>query len=116
MNFQEIKMKDLNTKIKDMNSHLDNDMIWRKEFDDMGLTVSRIKERLDDDMDIVTRNVREAKDRMGEMTVRFKMACDHTKDQMMRCTSNDNTTPLNKLDETAQFERSPYGEDILSLS
>ena len=35
-NFQEIKMKDLSAKIKNMNSHLDNDLIWRKEFDEMG--------------------------------------------------------------------------------
>jgi len=59
-----------------MRENIDKDLIWRKEFDDLSLTVMRIRERLDDDMDIVTRNVREAKDRMGEMTVRFKMACE----------------------------------------
>lgn len=45
-------------------------------------------------MDIVTRNIREAKDRMGEMTVRFKMACEHTsRVDQSKCSGYSNSTP-----------------------
>ena len=96
-----MRMKDLKTKFSDIHQLMETELIYRKEFNDLSLTVTRIKQRLDDDMDIVTRNVREAKDRMGEMTVRFKMACEKTYklDDIRKSIGGLKTSPLGKISE-----------------
>lgn len=67
-------MKDLAVKILRHEEQVENVLIKRKEFEDLRITTIRLKERVEDDMDLVTRNVREAKDRMGEMTTKFRNA------------------------------------------
>lgn len=72
--FQELKIKDLATKQSQMDEAIGTELVKRKDFDELRVTTLRLKERVEDDMDLVTRNVREAKDRMGEMTLRFSKA------------------------------------------
>lgn len=72
--YQELKLKDLTQKINSITDTIDNKLIERKEFDELCVTTLGLQQRVDDDMDLVTKNVREARDRMGEMTMKVQTA------------------------------------------
>lgn len=104
--FQELKLKDLSAKISKINDTVDNDLIRRKQFEELQLTTLSLQQRVEDDMDLVTKNVREARNRMGEMTLKFSHALtDKLKRQASELENQTGTrNPL--LDQLAAIKSS----------
>ena len=74
--FHEDKLKDLNVALQNLEQASDRQFVKMKDFLELRNTSNRLRDKVDDEMEVVARNVRESKDRMGEMKRKFEMAME----------------------------------------
>ena len=66
----------MNLAFRNLEAQSDRQFVKMKDFLELRNTSNRLKDRVDDEIEIVARNVRESKDRMGEMKRKFEMAME----------------------------------------
>lgn len=62
--------------IKNLDTKVEENFVKNEPFMEVRQTANKLRDKLDDELDIVARNVRENKDKMGEMKKRFEMAME----------------------------------------
>ena len=62
--------------MKKMNDKLESSFVKNEPFIDVKQTANQLKDKLDDELEIVARNIKENKDKMGEMKKRFELAME----------------------------------------
>ena len=59
-----------------MNENLEASYVKNEQFILVKQTATQLKDKLDDELEIVGRHIKESKDKMGEMKKRFELAMD----------------------------------------
>ena len=62
--------------VKKLDEKMEENFVKNDPFFEVRQTANKLRDKLDDELDIVARNVRENKDKMGEMKKRFEMAME----------------------------------------
>lgn len=74
--YHDDKLRDLQQSIKTLSDRVDSNFVKNEPFMEVRQTANQLRDKLDDELEIVARNIRENKDKMGEMKKRFEMAME----------------------------------------
>ena len=74
--YHDDKINDVVDNLKKMNEKLEVSYVKTEPFLLVKQTATLLKDKLDDELEIVGRHIKESKDKMGEMKKRFELAMD----------------------------------------
>ena len=100
--YHDDKIKDLQQSIKNLNDRLDSSFVKNERFLEVRQTANQLRDKLDDELEIVARNIRENKDKMGEMKKRFELAME----KLGKITLEDLTSQKSNLSLSPEREYS----------
>lgn len=74
--YHEDKIRDVQMSVKRLDAKVEDGFVKNEQFMEVKQTANQLRDKLDDELEIVARNVRESKEKMGEMKKRFEMAME----------------------------------------